>query len=54
MTNTTNNIKICYLIVVVSQQMELPYKLSLPFNFQGKKRRKKVKTRPRKGRKMGE
>jgi len=53
-TNTTNNLKVCYLIVVVPQCTYLQYKYSWPFSFQGRKRRKKVKIRLRKKKKKGE
>jgi len=51
--DTANNLKICYLIIIVSQCTYLPYKHNSPFISQGKKKRKRVKTRPRKRRKRG-
>jgi len=52
-TTITNNLKVCYLIIVVPQCTYLEYKFSSPFSSQGRKRRKKVKVRLRKRRKRG-
>jgi len=52
-TNIANNLKTCYLIIIVPQCMYLRYKFSSPFSSQGRKRRKKANARLRRRRKRG-
>jgi len=52
-TDTANNLKICYRIIIVPQCTHLQYKPRSPFSSQGKKKSEKVKTMLRKRRKRG-
>jgi len=51
--NPPNDLKACYLIILVPQSTQLPSKHNLLFRCQEKKRSKKVKTMTRKRRKRG-